>query len=279
MTPGPRQAAGRAPSGRRRLVPAPDYRVAMLFPQQAEGCRLQRIVPAAFGWLVEPARGQHPQHVSVGKNQHVALDTADLGDDAIDSAADIRGRFAAGSTVAPERPIRVGPGNLFGGETFVAAVVPLLQFRPYLGLRPVTRQRAGIAGALQRAGQYHGELPGIELGAQRLRLSAPVIGEWNIRLTRMAAIAAPLGVPVAHQHHDLLGHPRSAGPQVDVRSTAADLDVEPILGRGVLWALPFKVPHAAERGGVDADGTGAATYRHVPLRCGRRPQRQVAGAT
>ena len=48
--------------------------------------------------------------MSVREDQHVAGCPANLGDHAIHPTADVRGAFAIGPTIAPERP----PGALFG---------------------------------------------------------------------------------------------------------------------------------------------------------------------
>src|SRR5205823_14065019 len=125
MTPGPRKWLAVPCSGGGWLVPAPDHMVAVLLAEDAECCCLEPVVPAAFGWLAEPAGGQDPQYVSVGKDQRVALHATHFSDDAIDSATDIRRCFAAGPTVPPERPVGIGRGDLLGRETLVSAVVPL----------------------------------------------------------------------------------------------------------------------------------------------------------
>src|SRR6202011_5144953 len=159
------------------LVPESDHGVGVLIAEDAEGRGLQRIVAATFGWLAEPAGGEHTQHVSVSKDQHVTVNAAHLGEHPVGAAADILPRLAARAAVAPQRPVGLERLDLLGGETLVAAVVPFHQVWSHLSLLAISREAAGLERALQWAREDERKRPGMQPGAEPAGLAPALLGQ------------------------------------------------------------------------------------------------------
>src|SRR5205807_6069098 len=154
--------------------------------------------------------------------------------------------------------------DLLRRETLVAAVIPLDQIRPYLGALPISRQAAGLERALERACQNERKRPRSKPRTERPCLSPPLLGQGKVGRAGVPAAKTPFRFPVPRQHHRLGHRTVSAGPDVDVRGTPADLDVEAVGRRGVPGAFLLEVAaDGGVEGTVDAQPTDAAAHRHA----------------
>ena len=141
--------------------------------------------------------------MSVGKDQHVAVSAADFGDHAVGAATDILRLLAARAAVAPQGPVWIEPLNLLGGETLVAAVIPLHQVGSQLSLLAISREAGGLEGALQGAREDERKLRGTQPRAEGAGLAPSLVGQGKIRFAGVAKAETPFGFPVARQHHRL----------------------------------------------------------------------------
>ena len=101
----------------------------------------------------EPAGRDHADDVAAGERQHVALDAAHAGDEAVGPGGDVLRRFAVRAAVAEQLPAGPLLQDVPGQLPLEAAVVPLDQVRIDLRDRPEAGQLARLRGTLQRAGE------------------------------------------------------------------------------------------------------------------------------
>ena len=154
------------------------------------------MLPGAGGQS-EPARHEHTQHVSVGKERHVALDSARPGNHAIHARADLRRRLAARASVPEDQPARCAGMDLPWRQTLVPPVVPLDQVGVDDGCAAEARQLAGLARALQGADENERERFHGQDGAEALGQPTPVVCQGDVRRARVLPAQAPLGLPVS----------------------------------------------------------------------------------
>src|SRR5262249_19928355 len=89
--------------------------------------------------------------------------------------------------------------NLPRRKPLVLPIVPLHQIALDMGTVAESRQLAGLACAVERAGQDESERFFGENRPQKSGSRAPIVRERNIRHAGMLPAQAPLGFPVAHQ--------------------------------------------------------------------------------
>src|SRR5262245_15214377 len=133
------------------------------------------------------------------KQGDVSLCGAGFGDNPIDPRTDLFWRLPAWAAIAKNHPVRSFRMNLLWGKPLVLPIVPLHQIA--LDMRTVaeSRQLAGLAGAVERAGQDESERFFGENGLEKSGGRAPIVRERNIRHAGMLPAQAPLGFAVAHQ--------------------------------------------------------------------------------
>src|SRR5271170_857085 len=131
------------------------------------------------------------------KNQHVSFDGTQTAQNLIGPRANLIRRFAAGTTIAEQLPVRTLRMDLHRSEAFVFAVVPFDQFT--IGFCNLTEasQLAGACGALQRTCE---DLRENEAGKPLTKPAGVLftpLGQWQIGKPRMLARKTPhsLAVP------------------------------------------------------------------------------------
>src|SRR5207244_4748658 len=104
------------------------------------------------------------------------------------------------------------------------------------------------------------------------------LGEGNVGFARVPTGKAPLCLAVAHQHRLRSQARTSAGPEVQVRGAATDLNVVPVGSRAIARALPLEVTAERPAGrAIDGDRVRAAADSDSPLGFGGRAKGEVAG--
>src|ERR1019366_4029548 len=107
------------------------------------------------------------------------------------AAGELGGVLAAGTTVAPQVPVRAPVANLLRGEPLVVAVVPLHQLVALERLETGEPRRLGRAE--ERAAPDGGEAPAPERPAQRERLGPTGVVERQVGATGVLAAVRPVG--------------------------------------------------------------------------------------
>src|SRR5271165_1448343 len=157
--------------------------------------------PATLGsGELDPAGAEDPQDVAVGEHGHGPLDAEDLRDHAVRPRADVLRPLAPGAAVAPQVPAGPLGVDLCGREALVVAVIPLEQVGPQLGRLAEATQLACFPRTSQRAAQHELEVPSLEGGLQFAGRLAAGVREGDVGAARVAPLAAPHGLGVAHQH-------------------------------------------------------------------------------
>src|SRR5215470_20402075 len=118
------------------------------------------------------------------KQGDASLCGAGFGDNPIDARADLFWRLPARAAVTKNHPVRPFGMNLPRRKPLVLPIVPLHQIA--LDMRTVaeSRQLAGLACAVKRAGQDESERFFGENGLEKPRSRTSVVRERNIRHTR-----------------------------------------------------------------------------------------------
>ena len=103
------------------VVPEADcrFREIVFVTQDAEAGGVEQPEFSGVWFQPQPPRGEHPQEMTAGEDEHVAVDRADLCDDSIGAGAYLLGRLAVGATVAEEQPIGPLGLNLLRPPAFV----------------------------------------------------------------------------------------------------------------------------------------------------------------
>src|SRR5215467_3436220 len=143
--------------------PVPDLhgRDLAIVTEHAQGARLeQEVLPRAHG-QAKPARGEHTQHVAVGKQRDVTRGGTGSRDRSIHPLADLLWRFSVRASIPEDQPAGGLSVNLTGRQTLIPAVVPLDQIGIHDRLVAEPGQGAGFTSPLQGTGEDEGEgLPG-----------------------------------------------------------------------------------------------------------------------
>src|SRR5215471_7299700 len=131
------------------------------------------------------------------KQGDVSLCGAGFGDNTIDPRADLFWRLPARAAVTENHPVRSFRMNFPWCKPFVLPIVPLHQIA--LDMRTVaeSRQLAGLACAVERAGQDESERFFGENRPQKSGSRAPVLCQRNVSHAGMLAAQTPLGLSVA----------------------------------------------------------------------------------
>jgi hypothetical protein len=98
----------------------------------------------------------------------------------------------------PVRPLAAAAADLFGGEAFELAVVPLSKIVDDLGIR-VAGERGGVARPCARAGEDAREWVGGKERTRRTGGGPAGIGQRDVGSAGMTARLAPFGGAVAHE--------------------------------------------------------------------------------
>src|SRR5262245_63296536 len=138
------------------------------------------------------------------KQGDVSLCGAGFGDNPIDPRTDLFWRLPAWAAIAKNHPVRSFRMNLLWGKPLVLPIVPLHQIALDIRMVAESRQLAGLACAVERAGQDESERFFGENRPQKSRGRAPIVRERNVSHAGMLPAQAPLGLPVAHQINLLL---------------------------------------------------------------------------
>ncbi len=161
--------------------------------------------------------------MAVGDEAHLAVDGEDALDHAVHAGLDVPRLLAAGGPVAPEQPVGPVLVDLLRRDALVLAVVPLHEVG--LGLGGVeSRERGGLGGAAERAGQDERERALGEPRAQRAGGVAPVVGEREVGAAGVPAGDGPGCLGMAHEQDAADGH--GARPTRRARHHAADGDAD-----------------------------------------------------
>ena len=134
-------------------------------------------------------------------DEHVAVraGAADSADDPVGSLAHLLERLPVRPRPPPDRPVREVAADLVRGPTLQRAIVPLHQI--VVGYGDVTEagDPGGLCGTRQRAGQDQAEAMTSQAAAEVARLLAPVLGQGDVRPTRVAPESCPFGLAVADE--------------------------------------------------------------------------------
>ena len=199
-SPAPEPARGARPGFARadRQLPGGTFQLTMT----GSSCSLPRVetVPVSSrnsrpsaGRQAEPARGEHPQHVTVRDQGDVAIREERRGPleypvdplaDLLDGLARVAG-VAGNDPVPPQRPAGPVPLDLDGRDALVAAVVPFPQVRgrswsPMSRPAPAPRSAARCAGLAKTATSGAPATRGRTMGPQRRRAGDSPRGERDI---------------------------------------------------------------------------------------------------
>src|SRR5215472_13492493 len=96
----------------------------MLISQNAETGGVEHKMCAVDGLQRKPARSQHPEEVSTGKKQHVAIGSAYTLDHTIGARRYLAGGFAPRTTIAEQLPVGIDGEDVRSEPAFIVAVVP-----------------------------------------------------------------------------------------------------------------------------------------------------------
>ena len=174
----------------------------MLVTQNTETGGAQQQVLSETGVLAEPAGGEDPQKVAAGKDQHIALDTAQTVDHSIRSITDLSQRLAAGAAITKKLPSGSGLLNLGCPQTFVISVVPFDQVRIHFRDCFEARKFAGQVCSFQSASQYLSECSPCQNRTQVPGFLFALGSEGKIRQTGMLPGKAPGCLSVPDQAND-----------------------------------------------------------------------------
>jgi len=139
--------------------------------------------------------------------------SVDSGDDPVDACGNLSRALAVRAAVAEDQPIGLPRPNLLRCEPLVVPVVPLAQIVLELHLRPEAGELARLPCSLQRAAQHQREGFRGRVRLPESRDTATVLGERNIRHTRMPPVQAPFRLAMPNQKDFLCRHeafPRAA---------------------------------------------------------------------
>src|SRR5262245_58904160 len=172
------------------LIPEPDYwsRWAPFISESAEARCAQHAVPAADRrFEPEPAGSQYPHEMPAREHQHVALNCAYPGYDAVCSRGHLSRRLAAWAAIAEQLPVGALRLNLRRPPTLVLSVVPLHKIAVHFGHRSETRQFAGAPRTLQRPGKHLCTSQFLQPFPQPPCSALATLGQRKVRQSRMLA--------------------------------------------------------------------------------------------
>jgi hypothetical protein len=189
------------------LVPDLDNREVPIRAEDRDGPGRQIEQPARSSRQVEPSRGEDPEHVPVTEQQRVAGNVRCRAprQDPIGPVADLIHRLAPGPWSVPDAPARVFAHDVHRRPTFERPVVPLPEVAVDDRDDAESGQPGGVHGPGERAGQDERELLAGEAPTESLRLGPTNIVERQIRPTRVAQLARPLGFAVTGKPDSSLG--------------------------------------------------------------------------
>lgn len=172
----------------------------VVFPgEDAEGGGVELELGGEGEGLAEPDGGEDAAEVAVGKNEDVAVNGADAGDQVLHAGDDLRGGFAAGAAVFKNIPAGILCENFGLGQTFVQAVVEFAEVFGNFGVGADSGESGGIAGTTARAGEDEREGKFFEARFEGRSLLAAVFRQRQIGERSMPAIERPFRFAVADE--------------------------------------------------------------------------------
>ena len=128
-----------------QVVPKLDHRLRqiMLVAKRAQAGSAQQEISTSLGFQPQPTCGQYPKKVPARKNQNVPLYCTHAVNHTIRPRSNLAWRFATGTTVSEELPVKAPGMDLRSAQTLVFAVVPFEQVAIDFGLRAEAGQLAG----------------------------------------------------------------------------------------------------------------------------------------
>src|SRR5690242_7564105 len=102
-------------------------RRAVLVAERTERSGAEAEETAVLRAEADPPGADHPQHVPVTEEDHVATRLARLGDHPVGPRAHVGRGLPVGGAVAPQAPARVALMDLGGGDALIVAVIPLAE--------------------------------------------------------------------------------------------------------------------------------------------------------
>ena len=141
--------------------------------------------------IPEPPRGDHPQKMAAGKNQHVAGDGPGAIQNAIRPRGDLSGGFTAGAAITKDLPAGASRLNLRQFKPFEIAIIPLDQIMIHHGSAAEAGKFTGAGGALQGTRENFGEADSAQPFPQFAGIAFAMRGQRQIRQSRVLARKAP----------------------------------------------------------------------------------------
>jgi len=170
----------------------------IIFPSEdAEGGGVELELRGEGDVLAEPGGGEDAAEVAVGKNEDIAINGADAGDEILHAGDDLRGGFAARAAVFKNVPAGI-LGKDFGlGQAFVQAVIEFVEVFGNFGVN--SGQLGSFFSAAARASEDEGEGKFFETRFKGRGLFDAVFRERQIGEGRMPAIERPFRFAVADE--------------------------------------------------------------------------------
>jgi hypothetical protein len=134
----------------------------------------------------------------VRKERDVAAQQLKPGNEAVRAVGYLGRCFTVWTAVPKYIPIRAALANIHRALSFIVAVIPLGQVRFDLRLLVQSHQRAGLPGALPRAGQHRRKPDLMERWFELTRLVFTMRGQGKLRATGVLARKRPFGLAVAN---------------------------------------------------------------------------------
>lgn len=212
----------------------------MLVTQNSKTSRLSSKVVTSLEGQVTPPRDETPGKVAMGEDHDVGIvsffwvldrvlslfvESADFGDDAVDSRGHLCGRFSGGLTgraaVVPDAPVRPFLLDILGKHSFVRSIVPFSNVGvgnnvTHWGLVFAKEKFGSSLSSLTGGDEYVSEVSRVD------EFSLPnhprthfknhlltVGGEWKVSDSSVSTVQRPLGLAVADEidsGHSLWGH-------------------------------------------------------------------------
>lgn len=183
-----------------RVVPAFDHSFLTLEAEHGDGGRFEHEAAPGGGGETDPTCTEDAQEMRVREHRDRAARGERALDDTVGSSTDIIDRLTTDDLMCPDRPAGNVAADVVGASTLVDAIVPFDGVGAQLDARTRARSSTRIGRTLQRTAQHTSErVPG-QSGREDVSLPAPEIGQGQIGATRVATIAAPLGLTVTDEH-------------------------------------------------------------------------------
>src|SRR5580692_11338537 len=149
------------------LIPRPEHARRAFPPQHADRSGVESEQLSGIWRQFQPPRREYAQHMAVAEKGDVAFLSRNRAErplnNAIRAGADLFRGFAAGRSAGPDGPPGRGLMDVIGGESFVRAVVPLMEVGIDHGIVACEARR--FQRSPHGTGEHQGELVSAQLGA------------------------------------------------------------------------------------------------------------------